>query len=574
MSAHDELSELNQGFRERYLDYAALCSQLELWAKRFPELVKLESLATTPEGREVWLLTLGGRPEYTRPAVWIDGNMHASELCGSSVALAIAEDVLRLHLDPDSSAVPAALRPVVRDVLFHVMPRMSPDGAEAVVQSARWVRSVPRDERLQGGSPRWVAEDMNGDGRALLMRVEDATGEWACHPQAPQALVPRGLEDSGPFYKLYPEGRIENFDGERVPAPHFLSDNFPDLNRNFPWSWAPEPEQVGAGMFPGSEVESGAVIRAAVARPNLFFWLNFHTFGGVFIRPLGNAPDKKLPDFDRAVFRQIESWCSELTGYPMVSGFEEFTYEEEKALHGDLSDFAYHQRGCIAYVCELWDLFARIGVPRPKRFCDYYTSMGREELKLLADWDRQHNGGRVFPPWSPIEHPQLGRAEVGGFDPRIGVWNPPSEILPDVCAAQSLATLRVAALAPRVQLGLTAETLAPGVSRVRAIVENVGYLPTYVLESAKDLPLSVPLFAEIHAPSSMRVSESLRREVGHLDGWGRGLGSREMAFHVPRSRGSTARQVVEWTVTGSGTVVVDVGSPRTGSVSASLEVSV
>ena len=573
MAERDTLSELNLGFRHNYLDYATLTSQLQAWAERFPEFARLQSLGTTPEGRELWFLTVGPEPDRERPAVWIDGNMHASELCGSSVALAIAEDMLRLFVDPKASTVPAALRPALQEVLFHVLPRMSPDGAEAVVQAARWVRSVPRDERAHGGTAQWVAQDLDGDGRALLMRVEDATGEWVANPDYSNALAPRTLEDPGPFYKLYPEGTIRNFDGSTVPSAHFLSDNFPDLNRNFPWSWAPEPEQVGAGAFPGSEVESQAVIRAAVDRPNLFFWLNFHTFGGVFIRPLGHAPDKKLPDFDRAVFRQIGRWCTELTGYAMVSGFEEFTYEEDKALHGDLSDFAYHQRGCISYVCELWDLFARLEIPRPKRFCDYYTSMGREEIAKLAQWDREQNAGRVFQPWKPIDHPQLGPVEVGGYDPRVGVWNPPTSALPEICESQSGAALRVAALAPRVQLGLTSESLAPGLSRVRAIVENVGYLPTYVLESARQLTHSVPLFAEIQGGAGVRINESPRKEVGHLDGWGRGIGSRETAFHVPRSRGSTARRVIEWTVSGSGTVEVQVASPRTGTCSAKLELT-
>jgi len=37
------------------------------------------------------------RPDRTRAAAWVDGNMHAVEVCGSSVALAIAEDVIALH---------------------------------------------------------------------------------------------------------------------------------------------------------------------------------------------------------------------------------------------------------------------------------------------------------------------------------------------------------------------------------------------------------------------------------------------------------------------------------------------
>ena len=41
------------------------------------------------------LVSIGPDLDRTRPAVWVDGNVHAAELVGSSVALAIAEDAAR-----------------------------------------------------------------------------------------------------------------------------------------------------------------------------------------------------------------------------------------------------------------------------------------------------------------------------------------------------------------------------------------------------------------------------------------------------------------------------------------------
>src|SRR5580704_10325685 len=134
-------------FREAYLRYDELTRIVQTWAREHPSIVRLESLATTPEGRELWLLTLGPEPDRIRPSAWVDGNMHASELAGSSVALAIAEDVLRLHLEGDAKSAVAGLSDVaaarVRGVRFFVLPRMSPDGAETVLTKGRYVRSVP-----------------------------------------------------------------------------------------------------------------------------------------------------------------------------------------------------------------------------------------------------------------------------------------------------------------------------------------------------------------------------------------------------------------------------------------------
>src|SRR5207249_1029417 len=194
--------------------------------------------------------------------------MHASEVCGSSVALAIAEDVIALHRGEDRLDLPAHVKERLKSVLFYVLPRMSPDGAEAVLRDGRWVRSNPRDRRPHPPVARWVSGDVDGDGRVLSLRRQDPSGEYVEDPDLPGVMLPRRLEDAGPYYKLWPEGTIENFDGTHVPDPHYLSDNDVDLNRNFPHSWKPEPEQVGAGPFGASEPESRAVIEWATAHPN------------------------------------------------------------------------------------------------------------------------------------------------------------------------------------------------------------------------------------------------------------------------------------------------------------------
>jgi hypothetical protein len=282
----DVLASLYRGFRERYLRYYELTEQVQAWASVFPDRVRLESIGRSPEGRELWLLTIGRDPDRARPALWVDGNMHAVEVAGSSVALALAEQAIALH-SPGPSLVDGPVREAAQDALFHVLPRMSPDGAEAVLTRAGYVRSVPRDERTERAHPRWITHGVDGDGIALLMRKEDPTGEFVAHPDFPGLMLPRTLEESGPYFKVYPEGTIVNFDGSTVPDPGFLSDNSPDLNRNFPWTWMGEHRQAGAGPYPGSEPEARAVIERAAKSPHLFAWANLHTFGGVMIRPPG-----------------------------------------------------------------------------------------------------------------------------------------------------------------------------------------------------------------------------------------------------------------------------------------------
>ena len=140
-SAMKRLEAVSLGFRERPLLYDELTRQLRSWAEAFPDLCRVDSIGRTPEGRDLLLLTLGPDPDRVRPSAWIDGNMHASELAGSSVALAVAEDVLRLHLGGNASPLVTGLSDVaaarVREVRFFVLPRMSPDGAETVLTKGR-----------------------------------------------------------------------------------------------------------------------------------------------------------------------------------------------------------------------------------------------------------------------------------------------------------------------------------------------------------------------------------------------------------------------------------------------------
>lgn len=566
--------QMSEGFRSRYITYDALTRVVHAWAEAFPQFVRLRSIGKTPEGRDLWLLAIGLSPDGDGPAVWIDGNMHAVELAGSSVALAIAEDALRILNCPDEPLhdLPPHLRKFLRDgVTFYVLPRMCPDGAEHTLTVGGYVRSNPRDGRLARNEPYWKMVDVDGDGLAVSMRKQDPAGDFVISREFPNLMLPRKIEDEGPYYTVFPEGEIEHWDGFHIPSPDYLSDNETDMNRNFPHQWVPEPHQRGAGAFGASEPESRAVVEFATNHPNIFAWLNLHCFGGVYIRPAGDKPDVKMDPRDLLVFKQIQPWAEEIGGYPMVSGYEEFLYEPEKPLRGDEVAFAHSQRGAIAFVCEIWDFWKQVGLNIVRPFVRNYLHRSREDAIQMAAWDRDHNKGRIFGPWRPFDHPQLGPVEIGGHDARFGIWNPPPEMLPEVCRRQSAFFLRVATLAPRLQWSdVRAKQIEGDVWEISAVIENLGYLPTFVLSSSKQLLWNDGVRARITLDDGMSiVASNSERNIGHLEGWS------AMGVFVtsgfPRSGGTTRRSLVRWIVRGKGRVVLRASCPRAGTVETSLD---
>jgi hypothetical protein len=58
---------------------------------------------------------------------------------------------------------------------------------------------------------------------------------------------------------------------------------------------------------------------------------------------------------------------------------------------------------------------------------------------------------RVFAPWRPFHHPQLGEAEIGGIDPLRGIMNPPEKEIAPICRRMSSFAIALASTAPRLE---------------------------------------------------------------------------------------------------------------------------
>jgi murein tripeptide amidase MpaA len=220
---------------DRYYRYDDLTRILQAYAEEYPSLVHVESIGKSHEGRDIWLVTVTHSETGTgrhKPALRVDGNIHATEVSPSSACLYLIE-----HLVTSYGAEPDVTR-CLDTRAFYICPRVNPDGAEwALADRPRIIRSstrpYPYDEEPIGGL---VNEDIDGDGRMLSMRILDPNGPWKACPEEPRLLVHRDpIETGGQYYRLLPEGRVEDYDGALIriqPNKERL-----DLNRNFPVNW-------------------------------------------------------------------------------------------------------------------------------------------------------------------------------------------------------------------------------------------------------------------------------------------------------------------------------------------------
>jgi murein tripeptide amidase MpaA len=532
---------------DRYYRYAELTALLQQWQASYPALMDLESIGRSYEDRDIWGVTLTNRetgPAAEKPGYHMDANIHAGEPTGSAVILYAIDWLLQNHgVDPRATRV-------LDTMALYLVPRICVDGVDLWMTTPTDLRSSVRpygelDDR-NGLRP----ADLDGDGAITFMRVPDPAGAWKRSPLDDRLLVPRAPDETeGTFYHLYPEAEVVGAADGALPvlrAPYGL-----DLNRNFPIEWVPDSEQRGAGPYPFSEPETRALADWMLAHPNLSGSQHFHTYGGIIIRPSSFRPDSELPEADAFVFQTLGAIGTEETDYPAVSLWEGFTDEGERHKGGTKNtdlDWVYERLGIYPFTVELWNVFAVAGVPESDvDFPNHRLRNPEENWARVLRWADAHSPHEAFVPWHAFDHPQLGPVEIGGWHSKFSVDNPPAALLPEICHRNMLFSLRCAMSAPRVRIrGATAEPIGDGVYRVRAVVENAGFLPSWVSEQARTAERACPVMVELDGEGITIVAGDCRQIAGDLEGRDGALRSYGGAG-LPGD-GNASRAAVEWIV--------------------------
>jgi murein tripeptide amidase MpaA len=556
-------------FFDRYYKYQELTDVLHEFVDQYPEFATLHALGESHRGRTVWLLEINN-PETgaaeDKPAYWFDACTHAEEIAGTSVVLYTAWKLLSEYGED-----PLVTR-LVDEQVFYLVPRLNPDGAE-IVQTMpfyEWIgngRYLPGEEQF---GPGLHYQDVNGDDEILDMRIRDDAGEWKISEKDDRLMLPREPgESGGEYYRVVPEGVLVDWDGGDFEIPRPQDGN---LNRNYPSNWEPEVHQYGAGEYPLSEPEAEAIVRWIIDHPNIAGMQSYHTHSGVILRPWLTLPDDAFKGNDQALYEALGKIGVEETGYPVISVYEDFTPDKSKVRYGSFIEWSFGALGIPTFTTELWDIFKAAGIERE----DFYPLREFEEedqLKLLQ-WQDEKLDGEGFKPWTPFEHPQLGPVEIGGWRRLHTFRNPPAEHYLEEMARQNCQfTLRHAAAAPSLRLrDLTVEAEGDGVYHIRAVADNMGFLPTNLSQQAIEMEVADPIVAELSGPEGLRfIQGAAEMDLGHLAGRSSRPRHYSRFYDWPKSN-----KPVAWTVKvpegADAAFELVVGCDRTGRVRVSVAV--
>jgi murein tripeptide amidase MpaA len=503
---------------DRFYRYDELTEILQGWAEERPDLYRLESIGKSFEGRDIWLVTLTNfetGADLDKPALLVEANIHALEVTGNTAALHLIDKLLRGYGDD-----PKITRCLDTRAMY-VVPRLNPDGAElALADKPKFVRSsvrpYPRIDEQDG----LYEEDIDGDGRILMMRMEDSNGAWKAHPDEPRLMTPRDADEGpedGTFYRLLWEGLIRNYDGVQIKIAPPLEGL--DLNRNFPVEWAPEGEQPGAGPFPFSEPETRAYGEAVAARPNITGLIAYHTFSGVHLRPYASYDDDRFPTGDLRAYKLLGDEATKRTGYPAVSVFHDFRYDPKTTIKGGGHDWFYDHLGVFSWTTEFWSPQRQAGI-EDYGFIEWMKEHPPEDDLKLLRWNDEQLDGKGYVEWYEFDHPQLGKVELGGWDVMYAWGNVPPQFLEAEIAPHSDWALWHLLISPLLEVkSLDVDALGEGKHRVRLVLQNTGWLPTHVTEKALERKAVRPVEVELTLPEGAELVAGERKtEAGQLQG--------------------------------------------------------
>lgn len=542
----------------RLYDYPELTEALRTLVAAHPNLLTLASLGKSVEGRDLWCVTVNNPrtgADRTKPAMYVDGNIHGNEVQAAEVALYIA-----WYLTEQYGRNPQ-LTKLVNERTFYIVPTVNPDGrahwfnAPNTTNSSRSGK-FPLDDDRDGRTDEDGYDDLNGDGQVTQMRRKSAEGRWKLSPEDPRILIRAQPGEPGGYELLGTEGLDNDGDGE-------VNEDPPggyDMNRNWPADWQPPHEQFGAGDFPLSWPETRAVADFLLDHPNVAGVMAFHNAAGMILRGPGHeARGDQNPAGDDRALNALGA-----TGARMIPHYRNLvTHKDLYPVHGGFTMWTYEDLGIFSFTGELWNLDQLLGKPPEGPQTVHRAIGGEEQSSQLFAADRLLFG-QMFRPWEPFDHPLYGPIEIGGFvkqSQRV----PPPFMIEEMCHRNAAFVLYHADQLPRVVIDEPeVKAVGPGVSSITATVRNDRLTPT-ITEQAQHREIGLPDFATLSG-EGVQVLAGGRltdRDTGEMAS----VATYPERLSLPAGVPSQGAVRLRWFVKGSGQATVRYASQKGGAVS-------
>ena len=482
------------------------------WSRRFPQLTNLYSIGKSLKGADLMLIEVTNEATgaaETKPALYLDGGIHAGELTGSAVATYVLGQLL-FGFSKDER-----ITELLDTHAFYIRPKFNPDGSDLALTKDEKLRSTtrPYDDDYDGVADEDPPDDLDSDGRITQLRVRDPDGDWVSDPEDPRIMRRRREGETGGTYWFVETEGIDN-DGDG----RFNEDGVGglDMNRNFPRNWERQHIQDGAGAFPLSEPETYATVQFINAHSNIASIVHGHTSGGFVYRlPSASAPSR-FNTVDLALIEELGREYTESTGRPVQPSA---THPTEHR-YGTLISWGYWDRGIVGWVPEF--------VPSNSWITDYDNDGEISEAEALRFNDEELEG-KYFTNWKPYPHPQLGEVEIGGWYRTMWGQNTPAERLENETKPQLHWILWLLEQAPRVTVGTPAvRAIDQNRLRVEATITNEGFLPTNMTERGFEgretedgqivEQVVTPPFVVLEVTGGEVIDGPARVRLGHLAG--------------------------------------------------------
>lgn len=433
--------------------------------KAYPDLIKYESIGKSYEGRDIFVLTVTdfkeGKPER-KPAMWIDGNIHANELQGSEISMYTAWYLLENY-----NSVPF-IKDLLKDKVFYIAPTINPDSREYFIYQPNTMHSSrtgrrPFDNDGDGLVAEDLYDDLDGDGEIVMMRRKSKTGRFKADPENPNRMLMVKPGEVGEYEMLGFEG-IDN-DGDGLVNEDITGTY--DPNRDWGWNWQPNYVQGGALYYPGTLPETQAVKKFIYAHPNIAGAQSYHNYGGMILRGPGAADDERF--YSRKDVQVYDALGK--TGEKMLPGYDYIVIHKDLyTVFGGEIDFLALTRGIFTFSNELMTTY---------KLFNEKSEGGLRNSDEYYEFDKLLMFGDAYVPWKEFDHPQYGKIEIGGAKKNY-TRNHPGFLLMEDAHRNAAFTIYHAYHMPKLEvMESSIKPLGGNLYEVNATIWNTRIVPTH-----------------------------------------------------------------------------------------------